>query len=330
VDVKWLDEPPYTIRYLVGGPVEGPQVLLLHGLVMMAHYFEPLMRDLVKQGYRVYAPELPGTGYSSRLPYPLKVEQMAEIYAWWAAKLKLDGPFHIIGHSAGAQVAVELELQYPHLVKSLSLLSATGGKSIRGWFREFLGILSDVTIEKLFLIGHASASYLKAGLPESVAAARAHVDYEIREKFNLLRHVPTLILWGTRDIIAPQSFAYELSQNIPGSRLRIIEGASHGLVVGWHHEVAAYFQEFERDIEAGKFDLLTKSLDIRVKLELEGLSPSSNNLKSVNPASEVRFARRLVRRLIPATPLAKSFSTIWQPNMTPAGKALKGRKNKNP
>jgi pimeloyl-ACP methyl ester carboxylesterase len=46
---------------------------------------------------------------------------------------------------------------------------------------------------------------------------------------------PTLILWGDRDVFAPESDQRQLCQAIPGARLEIYEGIGHAL----HWEVSA-------------------------------------------------------------------------------------------
>jgi len=214
----------------------------------MCHYFEPLMRELAKKGYRVYAPELPGTGYSPRLPYVMTIEQMTEVFKWWVDYMGINQPIHVVGHSAGAQIAVELELRYPELVDTLSLLAAAGGNPVTGWFREIVGVFGDSSLERPYLIWHAICSYLRAGLLESLAHARTHVKYNLSEKVKELGPKPTLVMWGTRDIISPIKFSYYLAQTIPNARLKIIKRATHGLVIGYHKPVCTELHDFLQEV----------------------------------------------------------------------------------
>jgi hypothetical protein len=60
------------IRYVSQGIQQnemGPTVLLVHGLFVNADHFRKQMNDLANNGFRVYAIDLLGNGYSSK-PYP--------------------------------------------------------------------------------------------------------------------------------------------------------------------------------------------------------------------------------------------------------------------
>jgi len=60
-------------------------------------------------------------------------------------------------------------------------------------------------------------------------------------------NVPTLIVWGTKDSIAPISNAHLLDKEVPDSRLLIIEGAPHPAYLGepelWHKELIRFMDE---------------------------------------------------------------------------------------
>ncbi len=54
------------VHYYVLGPETGPPVVLVHGLGGRAEDWEHLAPFLVKAGYRVYLPDLPGYGQSEQ------------------------------------------------------------------------------------------------------------------------------------------------------------------------------------------------------------------------------------------------------------------------
>ena len=56
----------YRVHYYVMGPKTGPVVVLVHGLGGRAEDWENLAPYLVKAGYRVYLPDLPGYGQSEQ------------------------------------------------------------------------------------------------------------------------------------------------------------------------------------------------------------------------------------------------------------------------
>jgi abhydrolase domain-containing protein 14 len=59
--------------------------------------------------------------------------------------------------------------------------------------------------------------------------------------------VPTLIVWGGRDHIAPMANAELLNREIKGSRLLVIEGARHPAYLDapdqWHRELIGFLKE---------------------------------------------------------------------------------------
>ncbi len=291
------------MRYLAIGPKDGPKILLVHGLVIMCHYFEPLMLELAKKGYRVYAPELPGTGYSPRLPYVMTIEEMTEVFKWWLEHMGITEPLHVVGHSAGAQIAVELELRYPHLVDTLALLAAAGGNPVTGWFREIVGVLSDASVERPYLIWHAACSYFRAGLLESLGHARTHVKYNLTEKVKELGRKPTLVLWGTRDIISPIKFAHYLAETIQDARLKIIKRATHGLVIGYHkpvsNELHAFFQEVtaERSTIVKDAIVAINSNEVEVIFQRQSSKKVPRLVRTLGAASTLTLAKISARQL---------------------------------
>ena len=51
-------------QYYLDGPVDGPRVVLVHGMTPPAIVYKPLADALVKKGYRVLSYDLYGRGYS--------------------------------------------------------------------------------------------------------------------------------------------------------------------------------------------------------------------------------------------------------------------------
>ncbi len=68
---------------------------------------------------------------------------------------------------------------------------------------------------------------------------------EIQGRYGEIR-LPTLICWGARDTWIPVAKGRELAARIPGSRLRVIEGAGHLVQEDAPAELAAELAEFLR------------------------------------------------------------------------------------
>ena len=63
---NWKEDQ--QIRYQVDGPEDGAPVVLVHGLFVNSDHWRKTLRDLATQGYRAYALDLWGCGYSSKPP----------------------------------------------------------------------------------------------------------------------------------------------------------------------------------------------------------------------------------------------------------------------
>jgi len=94
----------------------GEPVLLLHGLFGSGANLGALARSL-REGYAVYALDLPGHG-RSRWQENYSIGSMAACIAAWLEEQQLPA-VHIVGHSLGGKVAMQLALDRPGQVRSL-------------------------------------------------------------------------------------------------------------------------------------------------------------------------------------------------------------------
>lgn len=116
----------HVVPYLEGG--HGEPLLLLHGFAANKDHWTLAARQLAPH-FRVFAPDLPGFGDSTRKPearYGLE-EQLARIEAF-AAAVGL-GRFHLGGNSMGGYLAAMYAARHPEQVASLWLLAPAGARS---------------------------------------------------------------------------------------------------------------------------------------------------------------------------------------------------------
>ena len=98
------------VRWHVQVAGSGPVVLLLHGTGAATHSWRDVLPVLAGR-FTVVAPDLPGHGFTSALTSPT-LPAMAAAVAALTAALGVD-PALVVGHSAGAALALKLSLAAP-------------------------------------------------------------------------------------------------------------------------------------------------------------------------------------------------------------------------
>ena len=105
-----------------------PVVLLVHGAGMDATVWQLQTRYLGHHGFRAVAVDLPGHGRSEGAPLT-SVAAMAD----WCVRF-LDAadlaPAHVVGHSMGSFIGLELAARHPDHVRSLTLLGTADGMPV--------------------------------------------------------------------------------------------------------------------------------------------------------------------------------------------------------
>lgn len=98
------------VRWHVQVAGTGPVVLLLHGTGAATHSWRDVL-PLLAERFTVVAPDLPGHGFSSALTSPTLPAMAAAVAALMATLQRT--PALIVGHSAGAAIAVRLSIDRP-------------------------------------------------------------------------------------------------------------------------------------------------------------------------------------------------------------------------
>jgi len=242
------------INYLIGG--QGAPLVVIHGGGEGARAWLQNLGELSKY-YTVYVPDLPGFGRSQPMSDNFHISEFVKFVEGFSHKLGLKR-FHLLGHSFGGGIALHYALRFPHEIKSLVLVNSMClDKEIALWVR-FLSTLA-------FYLGEAALAILKAvgwlirpffipfefappllwfriGLGRSVATLRGQTTVLLNRLSELI--VPTLLVWGARDVIVPASHAYAAAKLIPHCQLHIFEGCGHSAYKQKVHEFSQLLVKF--------------------------------------------------------------------------------------
>jgi pimeloyl-ACP methyl ester carboxylesterase len=123
---EFLELAGGRVHLLRGGA--GEPVLFLHAAGGAAAWL-PFHSQLAEAGFEVIAPDHPGFGQSDDFPEVEAIDDLVYHYLDVIDGLGL-GPgvarLHVVGASFGGWIAAELAVHSPHLIGSLTLLSAAG------------------------------------------------------------------------------------------------------------------------------------------------------------------------------------------------------------
>ncbi len=119
-----LRTPRYLNVAFDSGGRRKPTIVLLHGIAATSKTWDPLLKVLDTEKYRVIALDLLGFGQS---PKPVDLKYTVADHAMYIhntlKKLKVRKPFKIVGHSMGAIISSYYCNRYPNEVKEAYLLS---------------------------------------------------------------------------------------------------------------------------------------------------------------------------------------------------------------
>lgn len=247
LDAVRLVELPSGLRlpYVAQGDPDGTPVILLHGLSDSWRSYEMLLPELPDAIYAV-ALTLRGHGEADR---PLGGYAPSDFAADVAAFLDALGLERavIVGHSMGSVIAAQFASTFPDQTLGLVLMAGFYRGQANPVMVEFwesaLSQLED-PIDPAFARGFQEettaepidSEQMEIFVGESLKVP-ARVWRESMAGIMTDAHVeglpaitaPTLILWGDRDVFAPESDQRQLCQAIPGARLEIYQGVGHAL-----------------------------------------------------------------------------------------------------
>jgi pimeloyl-ACP methyl ester carboxylesterase len=236
----------------------GETVLLIHGLAGSSRTWRSVLPDLALT-HDVIAPDLLGHGESAKPTGDYSLGAFASGLRDFLAALDVPRAT-IVGHSFGGGVAMQLAYQHPELCDRLVLVSSGGlGREV-SWmlrlltlpgaeqlmpliFPRFVADRGEDLGKLLFRFGLHSPRLTEMWRAYSSLAGAENRKAFVRtmrgviepggqvvsalDRLYLAAHVPTLIVWGSRDDIIPVRHAMVAHEAIPNSRVAILDDVGH-------------------------------------------------------------------------------------------------------
>ncbi|OBF36781.1 alpha/beta hydrolase [Mycobacterium sp. ACS1612] len=239
-------------HYELTGPDGGDVVVLAGGLTIPLFYWDELAVELHARGLRTLAYSGYGRGYSDRVvaryDQALFVRQLHELIE----RLELPAPFHVVGTSMGALIAMAYVGQHGRSTATLTLVGPAGLS--RQPVTQKLLLANDFTAG--FIARHFGRRILEQHLgqnvadPNRAAALSTMVGDAYRYEgsiyafFETLRHFPLFdraelyrhtgtvgrpiqLIWGTDDHVTPISNLDQVRELLHPSQCHVIDDCGH-------------------------------------------------------------------------------------------------------
>jgi pimeloyl-ACP methyl ester carboxylesterase len=222
-----------------GGSARNFPLVLIHGAGGDHLSWPPEVRRL--PGCRVITLDLPGHG---KTPGP-GCQSVNDYVRHVAEFMDALGPARavFIGHAMGGAIALALAIDYPDRVAGIGLISTGPRLPVPSAVLDNAANRSTLPLAIKSLVEMSLGYETPAGLKEILFKRLAQVrptllldDLLASDQFDCADrladiHIPTLVICGTDDKIAPIHFSKVLSNQIPGAALQTVEGAGHMLIL---------------------------------------------------------------------------------------------------
>ncbi len=196
------------IYYEIHG--EGEPLVLIAGLSTDITAYVRIIGEL-SQKYQVIAFDNRGAGRTDKPDIPYSIEMMADDTAGLLNALGIEQA-HILGISLGGRIAVDLTLRYPERARSLMLVST--------FVSRFPLNQSGLRHRLMFNMPFLRKMGKKYPQPDYAFLRQRYAsrNYDATDRLHEI-HMPTLILHGKKDTLAPYRLAEEMHAGIQGSKL---------------------------------------------------------------------------------------------------------------
>jgi pimeloyl-ACP methyl ester carboxylesterase len=207
----------------------GEPLVLLHGGAVDARFFEHNI-DAFAEHFRVITTDLWGHGRTADRDGPFSLESFATDVAELIERVA-GGPAHVLGHSIGAAVALDLTMRRPKLIRKL--IEISGGFDIDA--DPQTGMSIDEMVE-------GTVDFLGSTYGAVSPDGEAHFPVVVRKDFELSSREPnftrdqisaithrTLVIVADDDI-TPIEHQLDFYRALPNGELAVVPGTSHFLL----------------------------------------------------------------------------------------------------
>jgi pimeloyl-ACP methyl ester carboxylesterase len=263
------------MREPVGDQTGAPTIVFAHGLMLSVRLWVKQFEALPELGFRTIAFDQRGHGESQSGDDGYTVETLA-----WDVRTVLEGldlrDVVLVGHSMGGIGVQAFALHHPDVmrerVRGIVLMSTFARATLATlpWVQFIVDRLSDRGPDLASLMARRNLGLFLTRIGFGRDPQPSHVELNRQLLAECARDaarqstaavlatdltdelptidVPTLVLSGSADVLAPPAESRRIAELIPGARLETFAGAGHMLMLERADPVNALIADFARDV----------------------------------------------------------------------------------
>jgi 3-oxoadipate enol-lactonase len=246
------------LYYEIAG--EGEALVLIHGLGSSTHDWESQTSVFAKK-YQVITFDLRGHGQSAKPQGPYTMSLFAADLAGLLAGLSIESA-HLVGISLGGAVAFQFALDYPNMVKTLTIVNSApslGGtpEQQKQEIERRVGIVQQYGMHamgqslgpNLFptpehaALREAFVEHWAANDPQAyIESTRSMLGWDVTDQLHAIQ-CPTLIIAADQDY-SPVAVKEAYIKLLPNAKLEVIANAHHAVPIECAEEFNAVLMRF--------------------------------------------------------------------------------------
>lgn len=230
----------HRMHYYAWGPETGAKVVLVHGLGGRSEDWRNLAPFLVRNGLRVYMPDLFGYGRSDKpVDFSYSIPDEANAVLGFMNVVGLQ-QVDLGGWSMGGWIVQYFAAKHPERVAKLVIFDSAGLYEKPTWNTDLFTPTSAMQLDELdkLLMPHPPAvpgfiaeDILRTSRKRAWIIRRALASMltgrDATDKLLPELKMPVLIVWGAVDHVTPLSQGETIHRLIPQSQMEVVAGCGH-------------------------------------------------------------------------------------------------------
>ena len=239
----------YT-HYELGGPENGPVVVLAAGFSVPYYIWDPTFKELTAAGFRVLRYDYFGRGYSDRPSIPFTDEMYVRQLQQLLDAVHVNRPFGLIGISFGGSLITSFADKYPDRVGALVYFDPSirrpYGLSLLEDLPPLWNYVTAIMDERSWAADQMGDFFHPERFPDWPQKYRDQLQYKgfrrarlseivtnaTSDQFDQLVRVgqnsrPVLVIWGKEDMTVNFEESEEMMKVLPQGHLVAVESSGH-------------------------------------------------------------------------------------------------------